>query len=133
MRIDPVNYIIFLSGTGLLLLSTGSVASGTNDFSIYQQNCAVCHQENGEGLVPVYPSLVNNTFVNGDPARVVELILRGRGAMPAFRAAMSAGEIGELVSLVRQSWGNNSASVEVELVEKIMSQLDTEKSSGREI
>ena len=47
----------------------------------------------------------------GDPAKVVQVLLNGRGGMPTFRDTLSDAEIASVVSYVRTSWGNKAAPV----------------------
>jgi|SRR5690625_262183 len=74
--------------------------------TVYQQNCAVCHQPNGQGM-GVFPALAGSEFVNGEPRPVVENILNGRGAMPPF-AHLSDNEIAAVATFVRNSFGNET-------------------------
>ncbi|MCE7984345.1 MAG: hypothetical protein DYG89_24490 [Caldilinea sp. CFX5] len=83
---------------------------------IYAQECASCHQLNGEGTSS-YPALNNNELVTSeDPSAPLTVILHGRGEMPAFADTLSAEEIAAVLSYVRSAWDNSAASVTVEQV-----------------
>ena len=48
---------------------------------LYQENCALCHQDIGVGNPPTFPALSGNDRL-GDPVRIVRSIRLGRGRMP---------------------------------------------------
>jgi mono/diheme cytochrome c family protein len=75
--------------------------------SIYDNNCAVCHGNDGGGVVG--PALADNDKL-ADTSHVVKRILKGGGGMPAF-GRLSDEEIANVASLIRSSWGNEFGSV----------------------
>ncbi|MBI3963264.1 MAG: c-type cytochrome [Deinococcus sp.] len=44
---------------------------------VFMQTCAVCHQENGQGLPQVFPPLASSDFLMADKARSIRIVLRG--------------------------------------------------------
>ncbi len=66
---------------------------------VYLQNCASCHQPDGSGMAPLFPALKGNPNLE-DAQLVIEIILRGRGAMPSF-AQLSDRQIAAVASFVR--------------------------------
>lgn len=85
--------------------------------AIFSDQCAVCHQAEGQGLRGQFPPLAGNDdiFLSRDfPARVVLFGLSGKIEVrgEAFDSAMppldflSDPEIAAVVAFVRQSWGN---------------------------
>lgn len=81
---------------------------------LYLNNCASCHQLNGEGLKGKIPALAENGSVKAEgPENVVHVILGGLpatdtfGPMPSF-ANLDDGQIAALANYVRTRWGNNA-------------------------
>ena len=44
---------------------------------IYKKHCMECHQENGEGVPNIYPTLQNAEWVGADKDHLVEIIING--------------------------------------------------------
>ncbi|MDB5967950.1 MAG: cytochrome c [Hydrocarboniphaga sp.] len=97
--------------------------------SIYTRHCAQCHGDNGEGRFPAAPALAGNRALTMDSAvNPIRIVLFGGYTpgtpgnprpfgMPPFSAALSKQEIADVLSYVRQSWGNDArplTAVEVE-------------------
>lgn len=88
--------------------------------AIYAETCATCHQPDGQGQGD-YPALAGNRFVTADdPAQVIETVLHGRGAMPAFEDTLANQGIAAVVSYIRNSWGNSATAVAVEQVRSVV-------------
>ena len=79
--------------------------------SVYDQNCARCHGGQGDGAGGAYPALAGNDFVTGEPERVIEIVVHGRGAMPAFGGELSDREIAAVISYIRNTWGNAASRI----------------------
>jgi mono/diheme cytochrome c family protein len=45
--------------------------------AIYKKHCMECHQENGEGVPNIYPTLKNAEWVGADKDHLVEIIING--------------------------------------------------------
>jgi mono/diheme cytochrome c family protein len=87
--------------------------------TVYADNCATCHQPDGQGQGD-YPALAGNAFVTADePTAVIETVLYGRGEMPAFADTLANQEIAAVISYIRNSWGNSAAAVAVEQVRTV--------------
>ncbi len=96
-------------------------------------HCATCHQPNGQGLDPAFPSLARSPWVNGEPDRLIKLTLFGLmgplelngkkydGTVPMtpFGGLLKDDEIAAVLTFVRNSFGNQSDPVTVEQVQKI--------------
>jgi len=53
--------------------------------TVYVRECARCHMVDGSGVSGVYPNLAGNPIVTLEsPEPVIETVLEGREAMPAF-------------------------------------------------
>jgi mono/diheme cytochrome c family protein len=84
---------------------------------VYMEQCAFCHQVDGTGMGNVYPALDGNPVVTGDPQPVIDIVLRGRGAMPAFAGILTDEELAAVVSFIRRAWTNQADFVTIEQVE----------------
>ena len=80
---------------------------------VYLSVCAMCHQPNGQGLPPAFPSLVTSQIV-GNKDRLKEHIhnvIFGKNAMPAFGPQKSDLEIAAVITYERNAWGHNTGDV----------------------
>lgn len=76
----------------------------------YMTHCAACHQANGSGLPPTFPTLVDSAFLLGDIKPVITQVLKGKNAMPPL-AYLSDTDIAAALTHARQSWGNDASAV----------------------
>jgi alcohol dehydrogenase (quinone), cytochrome c subunit len=80
---------------------------------IYTLHCSSCHQPDGRGYDDVYPPLANNPIVRlSDPEPVIDVVIRGRGAMPPFGEELTPTQIADVVTYIRGSWGNHASRVD---------------------
>jgi len=75
---------------------------------VYLKNCVACHQVNGQGLPPVFPSLEGSQIVMRDKARNIEILMEGvqGAAMQAFSNQLSEVDIASVITYTRDSWSN---------------------------
>ena len=80
---------------------------------VYQQHCVACHQMNGQGLPPAFPSLVGQGIPVGPIAEHIDILLYGRAgtAMQAFGQQLNAAEIAAAVTYTRNAWGNDQGDM----------------------
>ena len=90
---------------------------------IYSQQCAQCHQPQGQGSGTAWPALAGNPTVTAPvPTNVIRMVLDGGYApataanprphgMPPFGQILNDSDIAMLVSYIRNSWGNEAGSV----------------------
>jgi len=90
---------------------------------LYQSFCAKCHQVTGTGEPDKFPKLAGNSIVlSENPGSLIRLLLEGgktaqtRGGpesrkMPSFAEKFSDSEIAEVLSFIRNSWGNAASPV----------------------
>jgi mono/diheme cytochrome c family protein len=86
---------------------------------LFLDNCAECHQRDGQGLDNIYPALAGNETVLGSGADVALMLRIGRGEMPSFKDALSFEEMAAIINYVRNSWGNSGAEITAEEVGKL--------------
>ncbi len=77
--------------------------------TLFETNCAGCHQAAGTGLPPVFPALAGNENLT-DLALIAGNVHNGKGSMPAFPNLTSA-DIAALATYVRNAWGNEFGGV----------------------
>ena len=93
---------------------------------VYRNQCAQCHQADGNGVLGVYPPLVASNWVTGHPQVVSRILINGlngpilvkgsnyNGNMPAFGSsglALSDKDIAGVITYIRQEWGNSVSEV----------------------
>jgi len=105
---------------------------------LYLDNCAACHRTDAVSNAKVFPALAGNPSVlSDDPTSLIRLILAGsklpstKGApselgMPGFAWRLSDEETAQLVTFVRQNWGNQASAANAGQVAKIRKQIDAE-------
>jgi mono/diheme cytochrome c family protein len=98
----------------------GAMKRGSQVFS---DACASCHLEGGKGQARFFPPLPGDTISQqANPGTLIHLILAGgRTAptasrptpltMPSFAWKLSDGEIADVATYVRNSWGNSARPV----------------------
>ena len=77
---------------------------------VYNRFCLSCHQANGKGVPPVFPSLVGSPFIVGPRDDHIRLVYEGVAgtAMQAFGKQLDAAELAAVVHYERHSWGNDA-------------------------
>ena len=80
----------------------------TRGEEVYLQHCTACHQVNGQGIPPVFPSLVGGMSV-GSLRGHIDMVVNGKAgtAMQAFGVQLNPAEIAAVVTYERNAWGNN--------------------------
>jgi mono/diheme cytochrome c family protein len=96
--------------------------------AVYEDRCATCHGDAGEGRLPAALALANNRAVTMDPAvNVIRVVLYGGYppgtagnpqpfGMPPFAQDLSDDQIADVVSFIRASWGNRGSLVSADQV-----------------
>ncbi|MDO8961705.1 MAG: cytochrome c oxidase subunit II [Methylophilus sp.] len=83
--------------------------------TVYEKNCAVCHQVSGAGLPPAFPALTGSQValgpVFGEDGKYLkdghmDRLLNGKGMMPAWKATLTDTEIAAVITYERQALGN---------------------------
>ncbi len=79
---------------------------------LYVTNCGQCHQLDGSGAEGLIPPLAGNPVVTlHDAAPLIDIIINGRGSMPAFRNTLDSEEAASVISYIRNAWENEAAIV----------------------
>ena len=79
----------------------------TGGAAIYRSVCAGCHMPDGHGAVGAgaYPALARNERLAAS-SHPIDLVLHGRGAMPAFGRLLSDAQVAAVVGFIRSNLGN---------------------------
>jgi mono/diheme cytochrome c family protein len=101
-----------------------TLASGLkNGAALYESHCANCHGKSGEGQGSAYPALSGNRSVTlSNPANLVQVVLYGGYApstagnprpfgMPPFVLQLNNKNTADLLTFIRNSWGNSAPGV----------------------
>lgn len=69
---------------------------------LFADNCAACHQTGGDGVMGLYPNLIDDAWLwGGSFEKIEETIREGRqGNMPAFKGQLSEQQIGDVSAYV---------------------------------
>jgi mono/diheme cytochrome c family protein len=96
-------------------------------------HCATCHQVNGKGLDPAFPSLEKSSWVAGSPERLIKLAMYGlmgpleingkkydgQVPMTPFGGMLKDDEMAAVLTFVRNSFGNKASAVTPEQVKSV--------------
>lgn len=105
-----------------------SASSLERGASVYEQHCASCHGTQGEGIPGAYPPLAGNRAVTMGPVHnLLQAVLHGGFApatpgnprpfgMPPFVLELSERDIADVLSHIRQAWGNTAGEVSPQTV-----------------
>lgn len=106
--------------------------------SLYEQTCAGCHQENGEGLTPIAPPLAGSEWVVGPEERLILIALHGlkgpvtvkgkvykepevQPVMPGLKdnPEFTNEQLAAVLTYVRKAWGNAADAIDPAKVKEI--------------
>lgn len=103
---------------------------------IYINQCAQCHQSGGDGVVGVYPPLVDSKWVLGHQEVLARILINGlngkiivlgkayNGNMPAFGPSglnLKPKQIAGVLTYIRQEWGNQGSDITTDTMKQYMS------------
>lgn len=100
-----------------------SNAQMTSGEAVYADNCSACHARNGMGVANLFPALAGAASVRQtDPGSTIRVIITGAQvvstpaaptapAMPSFGWRLSNEQIADVVTYLRNSWGNAAPAI----------------------
>jgi mono/diheme cytochrome c family protein len=103
--------------------------------AIYADRCSACHVGNGEGVENLFPKLAMAPLANGaDASSMIRVVLAGSRAgatdaaptapaMPSLGWALSDDNLANVLTYVRNSWGNAAPAVSSADVKAVREQL----------
>ena len=98
---------------------------------VFTTICQTCHQATGQGIPGVYPPLAGSEWVQGDEERIIRIVLHGlngpitvegkefNNAMASLGGVLKDDQIANVLTYVRQEWGNKAPEVKAETVARI--------------
>lgn len=98
---------------------------------VYQSVCQACHQATGLGLSGAFPPLADSNWVLGDATIPVRIVLHGlegpidvkgetyNGVMPAFQEQLDDLQISNVVTYIRNTWGNSVERIKPDKVSEL--------------
>jgi mono/diheme cytochrome c family protein len=104
--------------------------------AVYAGSCASCHGFDGKGFAPYMPPLAGNPVVlDRDPSSLINVTVNGstplvaKGTpdayrMPQFRQQLSDQDIADVITLIRNGWGNRAPAVTAAQVAKLRKTTD---------
>ena len=80
----------------------------TRGESVYQGNCAACHQADGMGMSGVFPAINGSKVATGPLADHIAVVMNGvpGTAMAAYAGQLSDADIAAVVTYQRNAWNN---------------------------
>lgn len=100
---------------------------------VYDQFCLACHMDDGTGVPGMNPPLVNTDWVLGDKERPIKVVLNGLSEPveingEIYQNAMAPHnflddqQIADVLTFVRQSFGNKASAITAEEVAEVRNQ-----------
>lgn len=111
---------------------------------LYMDNCSGCHRLDGKGYAKTFPSLAGNSAIlSDDPSSVISIVLRGGKmavtkeavtglAMPDFAWRLNDQQVADLVTFIRNGWGNQAPAVSADQVAKLRKDLPKAAEADKE-
>ncbi|WP_138989307.1 cytochrome c [Larkinella sp. C7] len=131
MRIVCIWSLFFLTTTVFAQTKKPALKAGPGH-KVYEQYCLTCHQADGGGVPNLNPPLKQTDWVQGDKTRLINVILKGLqepieingetfdNVMPAHDF-LSDKEIADVLTFIRNSFGNKADAITAEDVKKVRS------------
>jgi mono/diheme cytochrome c family protein len=102
--------------------------------TIYENNCVGCHGRDGKGENLIFPPLAGNAIlIQSSIESLTRIVLEGAQApgktaptapsMPSYAWKLNDAQLADLLTYVRNSWGNAAAPVTAASVGKIRAGL----------
>jgi mono/diheme cytochrome c family protein len=110
--------------------------------AIYEDRCAACHISSGAGIPALFPRLAQAPLVQSDdPTSLIRVVLVGSRAgvtaaaptapaMPSFAWNLNDQEVADVVTYIRNAWGNAAQPVQAGDVGKLRDRLQRQAATG---
>ena len=111
---------------------------------VFAQNCATCHQANGQGVPGQYPPLAGSEFTTGGSRRMAMIVLKGLQGPVKVKgqqygsAVMQPWEtlgdqkVADVITYERSEWGNTASPVTKEQIAALRKELASHPASFTE-
>lgn len=108
----------------------GTEAAMARGQIVYKSVCLACHMATGTGVPHLNPPLVNTTYVLGDKAALIKIVLNGFNEDVKINGQsysntmtphpdLTDRQIADVLTYVRKSFGNKASAVTVAEVKKV--------------
>jgi nitrite reductase (NO-forming) len=109
--------------------------------AVFMGTCSTCHQLEGQGIASVFPPLAKSDFLMADPKRSIHIVLAGlsgevvvngqkyNNVMPPL-GNFTDHEIADVLTFVRNSFGNQGAPIATEEVAEVRASLAKPAQTG---
>lgn len=102
---------------------------------VYKQNCLSCHMEKGAGVPRLNPPLIKSAMIAGDKNKLIALILKGSDEHREINGEVYTNvmapldflkdqEIADVLTYIRNSFGNKASIVTVREVKIIRAEIE---------
>jgi mono/diheme cytochrome c family protein len=120
--------VIVLIGCDSHTSTEASIARGEK---IYKQYCLSCHQVDGSGVPQLNPPLKNSAYVVGEESKLISIVRHGfndgveingdayTNPMPPVGANFKDQEIADVLTYVRNSFGNKASAISADQVKTL--------------
>lgn len=119
------------SGTATTASDTVEIDFMVRGEVVYKKECLVCHQSDGSGVPMMFPPITDSEFINGEHEQLILLVLNGmkgpieingeqyNSIMPPMKYHLDDQEIADLLSYLRNSFGNSADTITAAEVAKM--------------
>ena len=134
--LHPLQMTLSKSAAAILFCFAAFVAKGQTAAApadpgkaLYVQYCLACHQVDGSGVMQLTPPLIKSDFVQGDKARLINILLKGLkdvevngemydNPMPPVDY-LTDQEIAQVLTYVRNNFSNKTSAVKADEVKVV--------------
>lgn len=127
---------IFATAFAIQQPATGLKAAIARGKTVYENTCLACHQPDGSGVPNMNPPLVKTKWVLGDKKALAKIVLKGlqggeieidgdkfHNPMPPLETVLTDQEIADVLTYVRNNFGNKASLVTVAEVKALRAKL----------
>lgn len=130
--------LVFIFATAFVIEQPGAglKAAIARGKTVYDNTCLACHQPDGSGVPNMNPPLVKTKWVLGDKKALTRIVLKGlqggeieiegdkfHNPMPPLESVLNDQEIADVLTYVRNSFGNKASLVTVAEVKALRTRL----------
>jgi len=119
--VEPEQYAAWVESQNVANLAAAEETRREWDFdalmtrgeSVYAEQCATCHQADGQGLAPAFPALAGSDVATGPLEDHIRVVLDGREgtAMQAFGELLTPTDIAAALTYTRNAFGNETGDL----------------------
>jgi mono/diheme cytochrome c family protein len=129
--------LVFIFATAFAIQQpAGLKAAIARGKTVYENACLACHQPDGSGVPNMNPPLAKTKWVLGDKKALTKIVLKGlqggeiiidgdkfHNPMPPQESVLTDQEIADVLTYVRNSFGNKASMVTMAEVKALRAKL----------